>query len=109
MLLLTLGGILTGLLIGFVSIYLLKKLKDVQAETTFTFITAFSSYLIAERLGFSGVIATVVCGIYCGIRFHEISSSPTRVNTKANWQTLIFIINCFAFTLIGIELPWVDA
>lgn len=102
----TLGGILTGLLIGFASIFLLKKLKDVQAETTFTFITAFSSYLVAEHLGFSGVIATVVCGIYCGIRFHEFTNSPTRVNTKANWRTLIFIINCFAFTLIGIELPW---
>ncbi len=101
----TLGGILTGLLIGFVSIYLLNKLKDAQAETTLTFITAFSSYLIAERLGFSGVIATVVCGIYCGIRFHEFTSSLTRVNAKANWRTLIFIINCFAFTLIGIELP----
>lgn len=104
---LTIGGVFIGLLIGYISIQLLKKLKDVQAEATFTFITAFSSYLIAERLGFSGVIATVVCGIYCGIRFHEYTGSLTRVTTNANWRTLIFIINAFAFTLIGIELPGV--
>lgn len=103
--LITLGGIATGLVIGFLSLYLLKKLDDVQAETTLTFITAFGSYLIAERLGFSGVIATVVAGIYCGIRFHDFTNFTTRINTKSNWQTLIFIINCFAFTLIGIELP----
>jgi monovalent cation/hydrogen antiporter len=101
----TIGGILVGLFIGVISIYLLQKLRDVLAETTFTFITAFSSYLIAEHLGFSGVISTVVCGIYCGIRFHEFTSFSTRINTKANWQTLIFIINCFVFTIIGIELP----
>ncbi len=103
----TLGGILTGLLIGFISIHLLKRIKEVHAETTLTFITAFSSYLIAERLGFSGVIATVVCGIYCGIQFHRFTDSSTRINAKASWQTLIFIINCFAFTLIGVELPTV--
>lgn len=103
----TLGGIATGLAIGLASIYLLKKIKDVSAETTLTFINAFASYMIAERLGFSGVIATVVCGIFCGIRFHEIVSSTTRINANASWRTLIFIINCFAFTLIGIELPWV--
>jgi CPA1 family monovalent cation:H+ antiporter len=103
----TIGGIVIGLIIGVISIYWLQKLKDIQAETTLTFITAFSSFLISERLGFSGVIATVVCGIYCGIRFHDFSSSSTRINTKSNWRTLIFIINCFAFTLIGIELPLV--
>lgn len=103
----TLGGLIIGLFIGHVSIYLLKRIKDVSAETTLTFINAFSSYMIAERLGFSGVIATVVCGIYCGVRFHEVVSPTTRINANASWQTLIFIINCFAFTLIGIELPWV--
>lgn len=103
--LITMGGLITGLVIGYISLNLVKKLNDVQAETTLTFITAFSSYLIAERLGFSGVIATVVAGIYCGIRFHDFTDYSTRINTKSNWRTLIFIINCFAFTLIGVELP----
>ncbi len=99
------GGIILGLLVGIVSIYLIPKIKSVTAETTFTFITAFACYLLSESVGVSGIIATVVAGIYCGIRFPEVASSLTRMNAKASWNTLLFIINGFVFTLIGLELP----
>lgn len=99
------GGIIVGLIIGIISIYLIPKISSVAAETTFTFITAFTSFLISEQFGVSSIIATVVCGIYCGIRFPEVTSSSTRINTKASWNTLRFIINGFVFTLIGLELP----
>jgi CPA1 family monovalent cation:H+ antiporter len=101
------GGIILGLVAGGISTYLLPKINSVVAETTFTFITAFTCYLVSESVGVSGIIATVVCGIYCGMRFPEIVSSFTRVNAKASWNTLIFIINGFVFTLIGLELPLV--
>lgn len=103
------GGLVVGLVIGFIARYAFTILKDVQAETTFTFITAFSSYLIAEHFGFSGVIATVVSGIYFGLTFPEFASTRTRINAKASWSTLIFIINGFVFTLIGFQLPTVIA
>lgn len=101
----TLGGIAVGLIIAFISEYILQKIHSVPAEITLTFITALTSYIVADHLHVSGVISTVVCGIYFGIRFPELSSSRTRINAKASWDTLIFIINGFAFTLIGLELP----
>ena len=101
----TSGGVALGLIIGVVSIYLLPKIESVTAETTFTIITAFACYLAGEHLGVSGVITTVVCGIYCGIRVPVIATSQTRITAKASWSTLIFIINGFVFTLIGLELP----
>lgn len=102
-----LGGIGIGLIIGWIGILILRKIKDVQAETTFTFVIAFTSYLVAEHIGVSGVISTVTCGIYFGIRFPEFTSSQTRLNAKASWTTLIFVLNGFAFTLLGFELPMV--
>jgi len=96
-----------GFLVAILAVNIIQRLKDIKAETTFTFITAFSSYLLAEHLGFSGVISTVVSGIYFGIRFPEVSSSHTRVHAKASWETMMFIINGFVFTLIGFELPTV--
>lgn len=99
------GGILSGLLIGAISIYLIPKINSVVAETTLTFITAFICYFFSESLGVSGIIATVVGGIYCGIHFPQVATSSTRINAKASWNTLIFIINGFVFTLIGLELP----
>jgi len=104
---LTFGGIIVGGVIGVSTIYIVKKLRDLDAETTFTFIAAFASYLIAERLGFSGVISTVSTGIYVGIKIPEIASSNMRVNAKAAWRTMLFIINGFVFTLIGFQLPTV--
>lgn len=98
-------GIIVGLCIAIASLYILKKIKDTHAETAFTFIIAFSSYLIAEHLNCSGVISTVVAGMCLGIYFPEVSMTKTRINTKASWDTLLFIINGFIYTLIGFEFP----
>ncbi len=99
------GAVAIGLSIAMASVFIVKRIQNTHAETTFTFITAFSSYLIAERLHCSGVISTVVAGMYLGIHFPEISGSRTRVNTKASWDTLLFVVNGFIFTLIGFGLP----
>lgn len=99
------GGIAIGFGVAFVIISMIKRISNVQAETVFTFISAFASYLLAERLGFSGVISTVVAGIYFGMRFPEEATSHTRVTARASWGSLLFIINGFIFALIGLELP----
>lgn len=103
----TLGGLGIGLILGYFSILILRYLKDSLAETTLTFVTAFTCFLVAEHFGVSGVISTVVCGIYAGIYFPQYATSKTRINANASWNTLLFIVNCFAFTLIGFELPTV--
>lgn len=99
------GGIFIGLIVALLATTILKRIKHTHAETTFTFITAFSSYLIAEHFGCSGVVSTVTAGIYFGIHFPELATSRTKLNAKASWDTLIFIINGFVFTLIGLEWP----
>jgi len=103
--LMSVQGIIVGLCIAIAALYIIKKIKDTHAETAFTFIIAFSSYLIAEHLNCSGVISTVVAGMCLGIYFPEISVTKTRINTKASWDTLLFIINGFIYTLMGFELP----
>ncbi|MBA3660214.1 MAG: Na+/H+ antiporter [Gammaproteobacteria bacterium] len=101
----TTGGIILGLVLGFLAVSILQKINSVSAETTLTFVTAFTCYILGEHLGVSGVITTVVTGIYLGLRFPEVASSQTRINAKASWNTLMFIINGFVFALIGLELP----
>lgn len=103
----SIGGVALGLALGYIAVKLLQWIKAMQAEVTISFITAFSCFLIAERLGLSGVIATVVCGLYFGLQIPSVGSSTTRVNAKSNWNTLIFIINGFIFTIIGLELPFI--
>ena len=86
-------------------IFILKRLNSTTAETTLTLITSFASYLFAERLGFSGVISTVVAGLYYGRRLPTITSAQTHLEAEASWNTVLFIINCLVFTLIGLQMP----
>lgn len=101
------GGAAIGLLLGIIAIYLIRLLKDTQSEITMTFLVAFLSFILAEQIGVSGVISTVVCGLYFGIKLPLYASSKTRVNAKSNWNILIFIINGFIFTIIGLQLPYI--
>lgn len=100
-----LGGALIGYVIAYVAVFLLRRIQHTHAETVFTFLVAFSTYSMAEHLGFSGVIATVVGGIYFGIKLPQLAQSATRINAKATWGAVLFVINGFIFALIGFELP----
>jgi CPA1 family monovalent cation:H+ antiporter len=84
---------------------ILKRLRNSTAETTLTLITAFSCYIIAEHLGFSGVISTVVGGLYYGRRLPAVASAQTHLEGEASWSTVLFIINGLVFTLIGLQMP----
>jgi CPA1 family monovalent cation:H+ antiporter len=87
------------------SIHILKRLKDSTAETTFTLITSFAAYLLAEHLGLSGVISTVAAGLYYGQRIPVVTSAQTHLEAEASWRTVLFIINGLVFTLIGLQMP----
>lgn len=103
----SLGGLVIGLVIGFVGVRILKILHNVPAETTLTLVMAFACYVTAEYFECSGVIATVTGGIYFGLNMPAHAQSQTRIAARSTWGTLIFIINILVFSLIGLELSWV--
>ena len=99
------GGILLGYLIGRAGLWLLLKLEDVKAQTVTSLVTAFSAYIVGESVGASGVISTVVAGLASGCWLPLFGSAKTRIEAKANWDLVLFIINGFVFTMIGLQLP----
>jgi CPA1 family monovalent cation:H+ antiporter len=103
------GGVAIGLLVGVAGIFIVKRLKDSAAETTLTLVTSFAAYILAEHVGFSGVIATVVGGLYYGRKIPTVTSAETRITAEASWTTVLFIINGLVFTLIGLQMPAVMA
>ena len=103
------GGAAVGLLVGRTGIFIVKRLKDSPAETTLTLVTSFAAYILAEHLGLSGVISTVVAGLYYGRKIPTVTSAQTRIAAEASWSTVLFIINGLVFTLIGLQMPAVMA
>ena len=62
----SIGGILVGLVLGWLIAQLIARVDNYLIETTLTTVLAFGSYLIAERFGVSGVLAVVAAGLVNG-------------------------------------------
>jgi len=100
------GGIAVGILIGYIFIWLHKQfLNNATVETVLTFILPFASYLLAEKIHASGILAVVSTGLMISWRAHEIFSFQTRMQMNGFWETIIFLLNGFVFILIGLQLP----
>ncbi len=98
------GGTLLGALIGGGAILIHRNLDDHLVELTLSTLVAFGSYLAAESLGVSGVMAVVAAGLVLG-NFGQGAISPgTRLALVAFWEFAGFVVNSLIFLLIGIQV-----
>jgi monovalent cation/hydrogen antiporter len=105
-LILAMGGVLAGMAVGYLVINIHKRIKDNSIiSTSLTLLTPFISYLVAEHVYSSGVLAVVTTGLMISWRAPEIFTFHTRIRNSAVWDTVIFLLNAFIFTLIGLQLP----
>lgn len=100
-----LGGILVGLLVSYAASKITKLVDEPRVEITLTTLVAYGSYLAAEHLHVSGVIATVVAGLVVGnYGAHDGMSPRTRVAVWSFWEYAAFLVNSLVFLLVGIEV-----
>jgi len=99
------GGILVGLLIGWLAEQFHRRVDDPPIEITVSLLTPFAAYLLAERLDVSGVLAVVTAGLYLGRRLPELLTFKTRLQGGPFWEMVEFLLNGFVFILIGLQLP----
>jgi monovalent cation:H+ antiporter, CPA1 family len=99
-------GALVGATIGVAVALLTRKIDDPMVEITLTTIAAYGSFVTAETLHASGVIATVAAGMLCGnfgVRGGGMSAS-TRVASETFWEYVVFALNSIVFLLVGFEV-----
>jgi CPA1 family monovalent cation:H+ antiporter len=101
------GGILMGLVVGWLAEWFHKHVQDAPIEITVSLLTPFAAYLPADRVGVSGVLAVVTAGLYLGWRLPEITDFKTRLDARPVWDMVEFVLNGFVFILIGLQLPTV--
>ncbi len=101
------GGVLVGILSGLVFAWALRMVKDDLLDIVLSLVAPFASYIVAEHLHVSGVLATVTCGLWLGTRSSELLASSTRLTGAAFWNMLVFLLNGLVFMLIGLQLPQV--
>ena len=98
------GGILVGLVLGVIAIPLLARIDDHLVETTLTTVLAFGSYLVAEELHVSGVLAVVIAGLIAGNIGRREMSPTTRIAVLNFWEYVAFLANSVIFLVIGLQV-----
>jgi CPA1 family monovalent cation:H+ antiporter len=98
------GGIAYGLVVAVIIGRLRHRAGDPSIQILITLITPFVAYIPAEQLKVSGVLATVVTGIYLGTRTEGLIQPASRVAGTMFWRTLIFLLESALFVLLGLEL-----
>jgi len=104
------GGVLIGIVTAFavegVMRYLASRgVNDPTVSSVIFLLAPFVSYVPAEALHFSGVLAAVCAGLISSRRSSDFIDSQTRLLGSSVWTLLTFVLNAFAFLLIGLELP----
>jgi len=98
------GGIIVGLVLGWVIAQLIERVDDYLIETTLTTVLAFGAYLLAERLHLSGVLAVVAAGLINGNIGPRGMSPTTRIVLFNFWEYVAFLANSLVFLLIGLKV-----
>jgi CPA1 family monovalent cation:H+ antiporter len=107
------GGAILGALASYFIAVFNSKLKRMGIEDAALFtlvqiMTPFVVFLLAEKLGFSGILAVVICGIISSLRLpKKISARETNIRlvSESTWSTFLLILNGLVFLLFGMQLP----
>lgn len=100
------GGIVLGLLLGYIAYYLMRTIDDYEVEVMITLAIVMGGYGLASYLHFSGPLAMVVAGLMVGHeRFRTTTmSDTTETYVDKFWELMDVLFNAILFVLIGLEM-----
>jgi monovalent cation/hydrogen antiporter len=98
------GSIAAGCILAFVVSRILSRVEDVPIAVVLQFASTFGVWILAERLGLSGILTMVTYAITIARRAPMFTPARVRVPSYAVWDTAVFVLNALAFVLIGLQL-----
>lgn len=98
------GSVAAGPALGWLIMRVTERVQHVPTTIILQFIGTFGVWMLAERVGLSGVLTTVCCAMAIARTAPARISARTRIPTNAVWQTVIFALNILAFIFIGLQV-----
>lgn len=96
------GGVACGIVVAFGLLLIAGRSDDHLVETTITMLAAYGSFLLAEKIGVSGVLATLAAGMLVGNwRGGRQLTDRGREAMVRFWDFAAFLANSVIFLLIG--------
>ncbi|WP_449420811.1 cation:proton antiporter [Phormidium nigroviride] len=105
LLFISIGGMVVGLILGYLSIPVFERLDDPLSSLLLTVAVALGTFQVGQSIGVSGAVAVVVAGLIFGnLGLSRTTSASARITLLSFWEYASFSVNTFIFVLIGVEI-----
>ena len=98
------GSLAAGVACVFLLQPVMSRVRDVPTALIVQFATTFGIWMAAEAIGLSGILTLVAYAMTIARRRGPALPARMRVPIFAVWETVVFVLNAFAFVLIGMQL-----
>jgi len=98
------AGIAIGLGAGVAAVFFLRLVREAELEILITLVLAYGSYLAADLVHASGVVAVVAAGVAVA-RYGSRTGRLQGTQLHGFWGLLAFVLNAVLFLIVGIALP----
>jgi len=103
------GGIIFGLVLGYILYYLLKTIDHYETEVLLTLAFVMLGYFLSAQFHISGALAMVIMGLMVGNFRKKISMSDTTTEYVAKfWELIDIILNALLFLMIALVMVVLD-
>lgn len=99
-------GPMVGIALGYVTLWIRKRLNSASLETIQGLVVPFAAYIIAERFHASGVLAVVAAGFVIGSGTLS-AGYQTRLQERYVWNSVDVLLEALVFAYIGLHLRFV--
>jgi Na+/H+ antiporter len=108
--LVALGGLALGVvlswLVGRLRVWMINRgWDDPATHVVFMLVLPFAAYVLAERLGASGILCAVAAGMMQSWLDLLPRQTSTRLLNRSVWSLLEFAFNGLIFLILGLQLP----
>jgi CPA1 family monovalent cation:H+ antiporter len=93
-----------GIAVGFLGVALVRVAEDAPLEILATLVIAYGSYLAADLVHASGIVAVVSAGVVIA-RYGSSAGKLHGTQLLGFWNLLAFVLNAILFILVGAALP----
>jgi CPA1 family monovalent cation:H+ antiporter len=98
------GSLVAGPALGWLSLRLTARVQDVPTVIILQFVNTFGVWILADRIGLSGVLTMVCFAIYVARTAPARTPARIRIPSYAVWETVVFMLNVLAFIFIGLQI-----
>ena len=103
------GGILFGLIAGYLLHFIINKIDNYETEVLLTIAFVMGGYAAALALHISGPLAMVVMGLLLGnYKSHTTMSNTSKEYVYKFWEVIDVILNALLFIIIATVLIVID-